>query len=87
MCSASFGALAHGSHSVQLYVPLAAKRRTGPSGGAVCEALGTSVVVRIAATARPLAAANRGSGIDALGRAMRQRSAGESHIKCSSVKL
>ena len=76
LCSASFGALAHGSHSVQLYVPLAAKRRTGPSGGAVRETLLTSVVARIAATARPLAAANRdGSGIDALGRAKRQRSA------------
>ena len=55
LCSASFGAVAHGSHSFQLYVALAAKRRTGPSGGAVRMALAT----RIAATARPLAAASR----------------------------
>ena len=59
LCSASFGAVAHGSHSVQMYVALAAKRRTGPSGGAVRVALAT----RTAATAIaiPLMAANRDS--------------------------
>ena len=61
LCSASFGAVAHGSHSVQLYSAPAAKRRTGPSGGAVRMALATRTA---ATTARQLQLAAVAAGRD-----------------------
>ena len=70
LCSASFGAVAHGSHSVQLYAALAAKRRTGPSGGAVRVALATRTA---ATTARQLQLAAVAAGRDCSGCIARAR--------------